>query len=704
MKKTILLITIGSLIMIGCKEKKWTYPEIKKQDVVDVYFGDTVADPYRWLENDTAADVKEWVGMENAITDEYIAKIPFKADLEKRLTQIWDYPKYGTPIKKGGRYFFMKNDGLQNQYVLYVQDELNGEPSVLLDPNSFSTDGTVALSGFFFSKEGDYIAYSVSKGGSDWNEIYVMDVANKQKMEDHLEWVKFSEIAWFGNGFFYSRYDKPQAGTELSGKNEYHKVYYHKLGEPQAKDILIYKDEKHPLRTITTMTDDDEQYLFLMASDGTSTNALYMRKNDDPKAAFQTIYGNFDYEFSPVDVVDGKILIMTNYQAPGYKLIAVDPLNIKEEAWEVLIPEKESVLQNVDLINGKIIATYLQDAKSVAYVYDTKGNLQHEVTFPTIGSVAGFSGDKDDSEAFYSFSSYINPPTIYKYNVENNTSEIFRKAEIDFNSDDFETTQVFFESKDGTKVPMFMTHKKGVVLDGNNPVLLYGYGGFNIPMTPSFSLSNLPFIENGGIYVVVNLRGGGEYGTEWHEAGTKMSKQNVFDDFISAAEWLIANKYTNPEKLAVMGGSNGGLLVGAVMTQRPELFKVALPSVGVLDMLRYHNFTIGWAWAGDYGTSEESKEMYEYLKGYSPLHNLKEGVNYPATLVYTADHDDRVVPAHSFKFIATLQEKNGGENPVLIRIASDAGHGAGKPTSKTIEETAERWAFTMYNLGMKPKK
>lgn len=703
MKNTLFILTIIALVMIGCNQKKWNYPETKKENVVDEYFGVAVEDPYRWLEDDNAAEVKDWVLAENKVTDDYLANIPFRDELNKKLTKIWNFPKYGTPFKKGERYFFMKNDGLQNQYVLYMQSALDAEPEVLLDPNTFSEDGTVALAGFSFSKDGKYMAYQTSVGGSDWTEMFVMNVETKELLPDHIRWIKFSGASWLGDGFFYSAFDAPEAGSELSGKNEYNKVFFHKLGDRQEDDALVYEDKANPLYSFGASVDEDENFIFLYTSEGTSGNELYVKEAKNIHGKFDLIAGGFDYDYSVVDVVDGKILIMTNKNAPKYRLILVDPKRPSEKHWQELIPESDAVLDGAQIIGGKIITTYLRDAKSVAFVYNTDGTLLHEVIFPTIGSVGGFSGEKDSDEAFYAFSSYTYPTTIYKYDVENNVSELFRKLEIDFNPEDYETKQIFFNSKDGTKVPMFVTYKKGIALNGANPLLLYGYGGFNVPLTPGFSISNLPFIDNGGIYVVVNLRGGGEYGKEWHDAGTKMQKQNVFDDFIAAAEWLIENKYTNPEKLAILGGSNGGLLVGACMTQRPDLFKVALPQVGVLDMLRYHLFTIGYAWAVDYGKSDDSPEMFEYLKGYSPLHNVKEGVCYPATLVTTADHDDRVVPAHSFKFAATLQEKDCGENPVLIRIETDAGHGSGKPTTKAIEEITDRWAFTMYNLGMNPK-
>jgi len=703
MKKYFLLLALSGVIMSGCNEKKWTYPETAKQDVVDDYFGVQVADPYRWLEDDNAADVKAWVDAQNAVTNKYLEKIPFRAALNKHLTEIWDFPKYGTPSRKGDRYFFMKNDGLQNQYVLYTHIGLDGEHEVLLDPNTLSEDGTVALAGTSLSNDGKYLAYKIARAGSDWNEIFVMDVATKEQLPDQIEWVKFSGISWLGDGFFYSAYDKPQEGMALSGKNQFHKVYFHKLGTAQADDVLVHENKNQPDWNFGMGVTEDETYQFLTVSESTSGNMLYVKEINNPKAVFIPISENFDNDFSVIDVMDGKILVMTDYKAPKYRLLSIDPKKPSEAHWTELIPESEFVLQSVDLIGGKLIANYLRDAHSVAMVFNADGSLLHEVAFPTIGSVGGFSGRNDSAEAFYAFSSYAYPTTIFKYDVKTNISEVYRRLEFKFNPEEYTTEQVFFASKDGTEVPMFITYKKNMQRNGKNPLLLYGYGGFNISLTPRFSISNVPFLNNGGIYVDVNLRGGGEYGKEWHEAGTKMRKQNVFDDFIAAAEWLIENKYTNPDKIAIVGGSNGGLLVGACMTQRPDLFKVVIPQVGVLDMLRYQHFTIGRAWAVDYGTSEDSPEMFEYLKGYSPLHNVKEGVAHPATLVTTADHDDRVVPAHSFKFISELQAKDAGKNPVLVRIESNAGHGAGKPTAKVIEETTDRWAFIMYNLGMNPK-
>lgn len=702
MKKTGLILLITAMALTACepKQEKINYPETKKVDTTDVYFGVSVADPYRWLEDDNSAETAEWVKAENVVTDNYLAKIPFRADLKNRLTEIMDYPKYGSPFKKAGKYFFYKNDGLQNQAVLYVQDSLNSEPKVLLDPNTLSTDGTVALGSISISKDGKYLVYSVSKAGSDWSELFVKNIETGEMLPDHIEWVKFSGMSWKGDGFYYSAYDAPKAGGALSNVNEYHKVFYHKIGDKQGQDILVFEDKQHPLRNSGVSVDDDQKYLFLSQTESTSGNTLAFKEIANAKSGFTPIVDNFESDNDIIEVIDGKFLMVTTKDAPNKRVVWVDPKNPSSDKWVDVIPEDKNVLSSVDLVGGKIITTYLQDASSHSYVNDMTGKRLYEVEFPGLGTVGGFSGDKDEKEAFYVFTSFTFPSTIYKYNVDTNTSELYRKSDVKFNPEDFVTEQVFFTSKDGTKVPMFLTYKKGLKKDGNNPTLVYGYGGFNISLTPSFSVNRIPFLENGGIYVMVNLRGGGEYGKAWHTAGTQMQKQNVFDDFIGATEHLIKEKYTNPEKVAINGGSNGGLLVGASMLQRPDLFKVAVPAVGVLDMLRYHKFTIGWAWAGDYGTSADSKEMFDYLKAYSPLHNVKENVEYPATLIMTADHDDRVVPAHSFKFAAELQAKQTGTNPVLIRIESNAGHGAGKPTAKVIEEQTDMWAFIMYNLGM----
>ncbi len=704
-----LLITILLIIFMGCeqKEKKERivlkpYPNAKIVDTVDVYFGKEVKDPYRWLEDDNSEETAEWVRQENEVTFDYLSQIPFRDKIKDRLEQIWDYPKYGVPFKEGGSYYFFKNSGMQNQYVLYKQKSLDAEPEVFLDPNTFSEDGTVALSGLEFNLDGTYMAYSISKSGSDWSEIYVMNADNRELLDDHIEWVKFSGISWYKDGFYYSRYDEPKEGDRLKAKNEFHKVYYHKLGTAQADDILIYENDEYPQRNYYAGTTEDESYLILSASEGTSGNSLQVKKLDGKQEDFTMIAPGFDNEYEVIDNLGDQLLVKTNDDAPKWKLILIDPSDPAKENWKTIIPEQEQVLQSISLIGGKIVAEYMKNAASVAYIYDYDGTMTGELQLPGIGSLSGIRGKKDDNIAFYAFTSFTFPSTVYKYDISTNTSEVYTRSEIDFDVDNYETKQVFYKSKDGTDVSMFIVHKKGLKMNGKNPTYLYGYGGFNISLTPAFSITRLVLLENGFVFAMPNLRGGGEYGEAWHEAGTKMHKQNVFDDFIAAADYLINAGYTRPEKLAIAGGSNGGLLVGACMTQRPDLFAVALPAVGVMDMLRYHKFTIGWAWASDYGTSEDSEEMFKYLIGYSPLHNIKEGVRYPATLITTADHDDRVVPAHSFKFAATLQAKHKGDNPVLIRIDVKAGHGGGKPTTKIIEEYTDEWSFMMYNLGMEP--
>lgn len=701
MKKTILLLS--GIMVMSCtpQQKKLTYPKAEKVDTVDVYFGTEVADPYRWLENDTSAATAAWVEAENKVTNEYLAQIPFRKQLLERLTNLANYEKIGAPFKKHGKYYFYKNDGLQNQSVLYVQDSLEGEPRVFLDPNKLSDDGTVALTGLSFSHDGKYAAYTISRSGSDWTEIYVLDTATGQLLDDHIEWAKFTGAAWQGDGFYYSAYDAPVKGKEFSNVNENHKVYYHKIGTPQTENKLIYQNPAYPKRFYYTGTSEDERILFVYESGAGRGNNLFIKDLKKANAPFIQLTTDFDYQYSPIEVIDNNVYIFTNYGAPKNRIMVADINNPKLENWKELIPEMESVLSSAEVIGGKLFLTYDKDASNHAYVYSQKGEHMHEIKLPSLGSV-GFSGTKDDKECFFVFTSFTTPGTIYKYDMDKNSYELYRAPKVEFNSDDFVTEQAFFPSKDGIMIPMFLTYKKDLERNGNNPVFLYGYGGFGISLNPGFTTSRIPFLENGGIYAQVNLRGGSEYGEEWHIAGTKMQKQNVFNDFISAAEYLINNKYTNPDKIAIVGGSNGGLLVGACMTQRPDLFKVAIPQVGVMDMLRYHKFTIGWNWASDYGTSEDSQEMFEYLKGYSPLHNLKPGTKYPATMVTTADHDDRVVPAHSFKFAATLQECNDGTNPTIIRIDSKAGHGAGKPMAKVLEEQADIYGFIMYNLKMKP--
>lgn len=701
MKKTTLLLSGIMVISCAPQQKKLIYPETTKVDTVDVYFGTEVSDPYRWLENDTSAATAAWVEAENKVTNAYLAQIPFREQLLKRLTDLANYERIGTPFKKHGKYYFYKNDGLQNQSVLYVQDSLNGEPRVFLDPNKLSDDGTVALTSISFSNDGKHTAYTISRSGSDWSEIYVMDTATGKLLEDHIIWAKFTGAAWKGDGFYYSAYDAPVKGKEFSSVNENHKIYYHKIGTPQTKDELIYQNPAYPKRFYSADTSEDERVLFVFESGAGRGNNLFMKDLKRPNAPLMQLTTDFDYQYSPIEVIGNKMYIFTNYGAPKNRIMIADINNPKLENWTELVPENGSVLSNAQVIDNKLFLTYDKDASNHAYVYSLNGEMLHEIKLPSIGSV-GFSGTKDDKECFFGFTSFTIPGATYKYDIDTNTSELYRAPKVKFNSDDFITEQTFFPSKDGTMIPMFLTYKKDLKKDGKNPVFLYGYGGFGISLNPGFSINRIPFLENGGIYAQVNLRGGNEYGEEWHIAGTKMQKQNVFNDFISAAEYLINNKYTNPDKIAIVGGSNGGLLVGACMTQRPDLFKVAIPQVGVMDMLRYHKFTIGWNWASDYGTSEDNKEMFEYLKGYSPLHNLKPGTKYPATMVTTADHDDRVVPAHSFKFAATLQECNDGTNPTLIRIDSKAGHGAGKPMTKVLEEQADIYGFIMYNLGMNP--
>lgn len=703
--KALAAVVLG--VIVSCASKQETiielmdYPETKRVDVVDTYFGVEVPDPFRWLEDDRSEETAAWVAAQNKVTFNYLEQIPFRNAIRERLNEIWDYPRYGTPFKEGDYYFFFKNEGMQNQSVLYIQEGLDGEPMVFLDPNKLSPDGTTSLTTLRVCNNARYLAYGVSHGGSDWNEFYVMDIKTGEHLEDELKWIKFSGIAWHGNGFYYSRYEAPE-GSELSVKNENHRVYYHRLGTSQDEDIRIFENKEKPLRNFSAAVTSDETFLSIYERETTQGNALYVRKLTQDNAPFVKIADGFRYNHSVIDNIDNKLLLFTNRNAPMYKLVLVDPKNPAEENWKEIIPEKEMVLRSVSLAGDRIVAHYLKDASSRVYLYDYDGQKTGELALPTLGTLGSFSSDKGENTAFFSFSSFTFPSNTYKYDVAENSYEIYKSSEVDFDPEKYEIKQVFYPSKDGAKIPMFIVHKKGLKLDGNNPTLLYGYGGFNVSVLPRFNVSTLILLENGGIYAVANIRGGGEYGKEWHEAGTKLQKQNVFDDFIAAAEYLVDNKYTSSQKLAIRGGSNGGLLVAACVNQRPDLFQVALPAVGVMDMLRFHKFTIGWAWTGDYGSSEDSTEFH-YLLGYSPLHNIKEGINYPATLVTTADHDDRVVPAHSFKYIAELQAKHRGDNPVLIRIETQAGHGAGKPTEKIIEEATDMWAFLFQNLGVRPK-
>jgi prolyl oligopeptidase len=678
---------------------KMNYPATRKTDSTDTYFGNKITDPYRWLEDDKSAETGEWVKAQNKVTFDYLSTIPFRDKIKERLTKIWNFEKVSAPFKKGKRYFFYKNDGIQNQSVLYVQEGLNGSPKLLLDPNTLAADGTASLGGLGVSKDGKYLAYSINRAGSDWSEIYTMEIESGTKLKDEIKWVKFSDIAWKGDGFYYSAYDEPKGGSELSNKNEFHKVFYHKIGDDQKSDALIYEDKSHPLRNFSASVTEDEKLLLIYGSESTSGTSLTVKDLAKPDG-FHYVVSNFEHNYNVIHHDGDNLYVVTDQGAPKYQLLLINFRNKPDpENWKKIIPESSDLLESVSLCNGKMIATYLKDVTTSMYVYDMNGKQEREIKLPGICKVDGLDSDKDDSLAFFSYNTFTAPASIYKYNIVTDQLSVWFKPQIDFKSDDYETKQVFYTSKDGTKVPMFITHKKGIQLDGNNPCFLFGYGGFNSYYSPEFRIDRAVFLENGGIYAIPGLRGGGDYGEDWHKAGTKCQKQNVFDDFIAAAEYLIKEKYTSSEKLAIHGRSNGGLLVGAVMTQRPDLAKVAIPTVGVLDMLRYHKFTIGWAWASDYGTSADENEFKCLLK-YSPLHNVKEA-EYPATLVTTGDHDDRVVPAHSFKFIATLQEKQKGPNPVLVRIDTNAGHGAGKPTSKQIEEYSDIWSFVFYNLGMK---
>ncbi len=692
------------------------YPKAVKDGTVDDYFGTKVADPYRWLENDTSAQTAAWVEAENRVTSDYLSRIPFREKLLKRLTELSNYEKIGAPRKRHGKWYFYKNNGLQNQYVMYQMDELGGTPRVFLDPNTLSTDGTVALKGVYFSNNGKWAAYSISRSGSDWQEFYVIDLKTGQLTQDHIEWAKFSGAAWQGDGFYYSAYDRPTEGKEFSNVNAGHKIYYHKMGTPQSQDVLFYQNPTQPMRFYTADVNEEETMMYLYESGAGAGNNLFVRDLRQKDAQFIQLTDNMDYQYNPIYNEGDKLYIYTNYGAPKGRIMTADIRKPGVNDWQVLVPEQQNMLEGVDVINCQLILTYNQDASNHAYVYGLDGSLRHEVKLPMVGSV-GFTGDEKQPECFYTFTSFTMPGTIYRYDIAKNESTLYAQPNVKFRQQDYESQQLFFQSKDGTRVPMFITYKRGEGLEVRGkrkprPVFLYGYGGFNIALGPSFSAVRIPFLEQGGIYAQVNLRGGSEYGEEWHLAGTKMQKQNVFDDFISAAEYLIKEGYTSKEKLAIVGGSNGGLLVGACMTQRPDLFRVAIPEVGVMDMLRYHKFTIGWNWASDYGTSEDSKEMFEYLRGYSPLHNLKKGTAYPATLVTTADHDDRVVPAHSFKFAATLQECQTATQqttkdplpPVLIRIDTKAGHGGGKPLAKVLEEQADIYSFILYNMGVKYKK
>ncbi len=676
------------------------YPATQKGSVVDNYFGMEVADPYRWLEDDLSVETTLWVEAQNKVTFNYLDQIPFRDEIKQRLEELWDYEKVSSPKKHGDYYYFYKNDGLQNQYVLYRTENLDTEKAdVFIDPNKFSDDGTISMAGSGFTKDGSLMAYLISESGSDWRKIIIKNTVTGNIIGDTLVDVKFSGVSWRGNeGFYYSSYDKPKEGSQLSGKTQFHKLYFHKLDTSQKEDVLIFGGEKQPRRYIGAYLTEDEKYLIISASESTSGNELYLQDLTQAGSQIVPIITGFDNEHYVVDNESTRLIIHTNLYASNNRVVEVDAINPGQENWKDLIPETENVM-SISAAGNNLFASYMVDVKSKVLQFDYSGKLVREIELPAIGTARGFGAEKGDNKLYYSFTAFTYPGTIFKYTIESGESELYWKPAIDFNPEDFETEQVFYKSKDGTEIPMFIVYKKGLEKNGKNPTYLYAYGGFNISLTPRFRLLTLIGLENGGIYAQPNLRGGGEYGEKWHEAGIKMLKQNVFDDFISAAEYLKDNKYTSRDYLAIAGGSNGGLLVGAVMTQRPDLARVAFPAVGVLDMLRYHKFTSGAGWTSDFGNAEESKEMFEYLKGYSPLHNINEA-EYPATLITTADHDDRVVPAHSFKFAATMQAMQKGNNPILIRIETKAGHGAGKPTSKIIEEYADRLSFMFYNMGM----
>lgn len=710
------IITLICVTIMSCKQKeakpeenvqgpgKVTYPASLTTEANTDFFGTTVNDPYRWLEAEANEDsaVRGWVTAQNDVTFDYLAKIPYREQLEQRMTELADYPKMSTPYRSGEYYFYTKNDGLQNQSVTFYKKGLNGEEKVFLDPNKISEDGTITQSMSGFSNDRKYVAISESKAGSDWNTMYVKDVAKNEMLQDKLEWTKFSGAAWQGDGFYYSAYDKPS--QTFTGTSENQKIFYHKLGTSQSSDKLIYTDPKNSKYYFSAQTTEDERYLFVYVSPGTSGTEVLWKDLRKSNASFTKLFPGFDFEYTILDNDDDKLIVMTNHNAPNYKVVSVDPTHPEPENWKVIIAEQKELLSTVSLAGGKLFAFYLRDVKPVIIQFSRTGDAERQIALPNNGiggTASGFFGERDDEEVFFSFTTFLSPADIFKYNIKSGKVDMYKKSEIKFDASKYTMKQVYYSSKDGTKIPMFIVHKKGMKMDGSNPCLLYGYGGFNISITPSFSISRIAMLEQGFVYAVANIRGGGEYGEEWHKAAMFEKKQNVFDDFIAAGEYLIKEKYTSNTKLAIQGRSNGGLLVGACMTQRPDLFAVALPGVGVMDMLRYHKFTVGWGWAVEYGCADSSKEAFDYLYKYSPLHNIKPGTSYPATMVTTADHDDRVVPGHSFKYAAALQSAQAGDKPVLIRIDTQAGHGAGKPLAKIIEEDADWISFTMWNVGIK---
>ena len=705
-KNLILLAFSFIMIFSQCKNPvaKLNYPETKKGTQTDNYFGTVVADPYRWLENDTSAETKSWVKTEQALTEDYLSKIPFREQIRSRYKELLNYDKFFGAFKAGEYIIYSKQEGLQNQSVYYVQKGLTGEPVVLIDPNKLSDDGSVSVALDAVSTDKKYIAYHVNKGGSDWQTLYIMEIATRKKLDDQLEWLKFGGAAWQGQGFYYSRYDKPAPGTELSAKSEFQKIYYHKLGEKQDQDVLIFEDKAHPQMYFYPQVTEDERYLFVYKSPGTDGTEILYRNLANGQKDFKLLFRGFEFNYSVINNTGDKLLVNTNDGAGNYRVVLVDPAHPEKKSWRDIIPEKAEKLESASTLGGKLFAGYLKNASTRIYQYSLDGTLEHEMPLPALGSASGIGGLNNETYAFYDFSSFTYAPCVYRYDLLTGKSEVFKNSKPNAKIEDFETEQVFYPGKDGTKIPMFLVHKKGIKLDGSHPALLYAYGGFSVSSTPYFSNSKIILYENDGIFAMPNIRGGGEYGEKWHKGGNLLNKQNCFDDFIAAAEFLVDKKYTSREKLAINGGSNGGLLVGAVMTQRPDLFKVAIPEVGVMDMLRFQKFTVGWGWSVEYGSSDSAK-YFPVLYKYSPLHNIRDSVSYPATLVMTADHDDRVVPAHSFKFISTLQAKQKGANPVLIRIEINQGHGAsGASLAKIIEGETDKWAFMFHNMGVVPKE
>lgn len=701
MQRILLIAALAATLIMAC-DTAHRYPQSRRDESVATdFFGTNVSDPYRWLEDETSAETKQWVDAQNTITFGYLGSLVQRDSLRRKLEHIWNYPKYTTPFHEGESYFFFKNNGLQPQSVLYRQKGLEGQPEVFLDPNTFSKDGTVSLTVFDVSNDHKYAVFGKSDGGSDWNEFFVMDLATGKQLADHVKWVKFSGAAWYKDGFYYGRFPEPKGGKALSEANQNQRIYYHKVGTDQSADKLIFEYPQDPNRGISAFTSEDERFLFLSFSQGASENNALSYQEAGKGGAFAPLVTNFENSYDVITNLGDKFLLVTNQGAPRKRVVLMDPKNPAPANWQEIIPQQaKAVIEGASVVGDKLFVRFLVDVSSKINVYDLSGKQLGEVALPGPGIVESFGGKRADTEIFYTFTSFTYPPTIFRYDIASNTSKIYRKSEVTFNPDQYITEQVFYPSKDGTKIPMFITYKKGLKRDGGNPTMLYAYGGFNVNILPSFSIARLPFLEAGGVYAQPSLRGGGEYGEEWHQAGMLNNKQNVFDDFIAAAEYLINEKYTSSKKLAISGGSNGGLLVGAVMAQRPELYAVAVPRVGVMDMLRYHRFTIGHAWVVEYGCADSTKQEFETLYKYSPLHNMKPGTEYPATLVMTADHDDRVVPAHSYKFAAALQHAHKGNNPVMIRIDTKAGHGAGKSTQQTIEESADMWAFVFQQLGI----